>query len=68
MTEMVASVNPGVASPEVIEERWLQSLALFELWTGIWADNPDIARRAGTRVEELMLPLEAVQKRYLAGW
>ncbi len=60
------------AAPEItaqlIEERWLKSLALFELWTDLWAQSPEIAQRSGSRVEELMLPLEVVQQRYLSRW
>lgn len=51
-------------TPEQIEARWQQSLALFELWTGIWAEQPELARRVGRRVEELMMPIDAVQARY----
>jgi hypothetical protein len=53
-----------VPSAEEVEQRWQQSLAQFELWTQIWVKNPELAKRAGTRVEELMMPLEAVRERY----
>lgn len=60
----------GHSSPtaEVVSERWLQSLAQFELWTQIWLENPEITKRAGVRVEELMMPLKEVQDRYANGW
>ena len=51
-----------------IEQRWQQSLAQFELWTQIWAENPDIAKRSGARVEELMMPIDAVRQRYAKSW
>ena len=54
----------SVPSAEVIQERWLNILAQFELWTQIWAANPELAIQAGTRVEELMMPIDAVQARY----
>ncbi len=63
MTDVAAA-----PSAELIEARWQQSLALFELWTRIWAEQPEIALRAGPRVEELMMPIDAVQRRYAARW
>ena len=54
----------GVPAAEVLQERWLNILAQFELWTQIWAANPELAKQAGSRVEELMMPIEAVQARY----
>lgn len=56
----------GVPAAEVLQERWLNILAQFELWTQIWAANPELAKQAGTRVEELMMPLERVHARYAA--
>ncbi len=54
----------SVPAAEVIQERWLNILEQFELWTQIWAANPELAKQAGSRVEELMMPIEAVQARY----
>jgi hypothetical protein len=54
----------AVPSAQVLEERWQQSLAQFELWTEIWRDNPELARQAGKRVQELMLPLADIHLRY----
>ena len=53
---------------EILNERWINSLAQFELWTGIWSANPQLARSAGVRVEELMMPIEEVQHRYAKNW
>jgi hypothetical protein len=55
-------------SAEVVEARWQQSLALFELWTQLWAEQPSIAERAGVRVQELMSTIETVQRRYADVW
>jgi hypothetical protein len=54
----------SVPAADVLQERWLNVLAQFELWTQIWADNPELAKKAGARVEELMMPIEAVHSRY----
>ena len=54
-----------VPTAQQIDERWQQSLAQFELWTQIWRDNPELAKQAGKRVQELMMPLSEVQQRYL---
>lgn len=50
----------------LMDARWQQALAQFELWVSIWAENPQAARNAGPRVEELMMPLGQVQERYRA--
>ncbi len=55
----------SVPTAQQTEERWQQSLAQFELWTQIWRDNPELAKQAGKRVQELMMPLSEVQQRYL---
>ncbi len=54
-----------VPTAQQLDERWQQSLAQFELWTQIWRDNPELAKQAGKRVQELMMPLSEVQERYL---
>ena len=63
--------TPGAFSAltaDIVNERWICALAQFELWTSIWSDNPQLARNAGVRVEELMMPIEAVQHRYAKNW
>jgi hypothetical protein len=57
-----------VPSAQELDQRWQQSLAQFELWTGIWKSNPELAKQAGSRVQELMLPLEDVQRKYAKSW
>ena len=64
---IVQKVLPSLTA-EIVNERWMNALAQFELWTSIWADNPQLAKRTGARVEELMMPLEAVQQRYAKHW
>ena len=61
---MISPSNPAPPTADQVQERWLSALAQFELWTQIWAANPELAKKAGSRVEELMMPLEAVQLRY----
>ncbi|MES2941446.1 MAG: hypothetical protein V4772_01100 [Pseudomonadota bacterium] len=45
--------------------RWHQSLQLVSTFTEIWIQNPQLAKQAGRRVEEFVLPLVEVQKRHL---
>jgi hypothetical protein len=53
-----------VPTAEQLQQRWEQSLAQFEMWTQIWRDNPQLAKQAGKRVEELLMPIAQVQARY----
>jgi hypothetical protein len=53
-----------VPTAEQLQERWEQSLAQFEMWTQIWRDNQQLAKQAGKRVEELLMPIAQVQARY----
>ncbi|NJS36843.1 MAG: hypothetical protein HC765_11190 [Brachymonas sp.] len=57
----------GISVPTAaqLQQRWEQSLAQFEMWALIWRDNPQIAKQAGARVEELLMPLAQVQARYV---
>jgi hypothetical protein len=57
-----------VPTAQELDQRWQQSLAQFEVWTEIWKNNPELAKQAGRRVQELMLPIEAVQQRYAKSW
>lgn len=52
-----------VPTSEQLQQRWEQSLAQFEMWTQIWRDNPQLAKQAGKRVEELLMPIAQVQAR-----
>jgi hypothetical protein len=51
-----------IPSKAILDERWQKSLAMFEMWTQIWLDNPSVLAKAGQKVRELMMPLEAVQQ------
>ncbi len=44
--------------------RWEQTLALATTFTQIWLANPKLAKQAGRRVEEFVMPLAEVQKRH----
>ncbi|MFN0041545.1 MAG: hypothetical protein ACKVP2_18690 [Burkholderiales bacterium] len=44
--------------------RWEQSLALVTTFTQIWMSNPLLAKQAGRKVEEFVMPLFEVQKRH----
>jgi hypothetical protein len=57
-----------VPSAEEIDQRWQQSLAQFEMWTQIWKDNPQLAKQAGQRIQELMMPIADVQRIYAQKW
>ncbi|RYX95850.1 MAG: hypothetical protein EOO28_10610 [Comamonadaceae bacterium] len=46
-------------------ERWEQSLQLLDTFTQIWLDNPKLARQAGSRVQEFVMPLEEARERHL---
>ena len=45
-------------------KRWEQSLALVTTFTQIWMSNPLLAKQAGRKVEEFVMPLVEVQKRH----
>lgn len=68
---MSEAETPGVLTvptADIVNERWISALAQFELWTGIWSENPQLAKGSGVRAEELMMPLELVQQRYAKNW
>ena len=66
MTErpLTGQTTKSAPDPEALHDRWLSILAQFDLWTQIWAANPELAKQAGSRVEELMMPIEAARVRY----
>lgn len=45
--------------------RWEQSLELTTAFAQIWLANPQLAKQAGRRVEEFVMPLVEVQKRHI---
>ena len=57
--------TPRVISAEDANFRWEQALALYSTFTEIWINNPKLAKQAGRRVQELVMPLEEVQQRHL---
>ena len=44
--------------------RWQQSLELCTTFAQIWIQNPQLAKQAGRRVEEYVMPLSEVQRRH----
>ena len=51
--------------PETALARWEQGQALTQLFTEIWLSNPALAKKAGLRVQEFVMPLAEVQRRHL---
>jgi hypothetical protein len=45
--------------------RWQQSLQLYSTFAEIWIQNPQLAKQAGRRVQELVMPLVDVQRLHL---
>lgn len=56
------SKSKHTISAEEASLRWDQSLALISTFTEIWLDNPQLARQAGRRVQEFVMPLAEVQR------
>lgn len=54
--------DSSLPSKAMLDERWQKSLAMFEMWTQIWSDNPSVLARANQKVRELMMPLEQVRQ------
>lgn len=50
---------------QVAAVRWEQALALATTFTQIWLANPKLAKQAGRRAEEFVMPLAEVQKRHV---
>ena len=55
------NLSPKVISAQDASFRWEQALALYSTFTEIWVSNPQLAKQAGRRVEELMMPIDQVQ-------
>ena len=56
--------SPGAIPRDVAQQRLQQALALMEFFVAVWSSNPALARQAGRRVEEFMLPRDEVQRRH----
>lgn len=64
MSEMKYS-TPKLISAQDAYHRWEQALALYSTFTEIWISNPQLAKQAGCRVQELMMPIDQVQQLHL---
>jgi hypothetical protein len=54
-----ALITAGMAA-----QRFAQGMGLLDIFTKIWIENPMLAKQAGRKVEEFILPLEEVQRRH----
>jgi hypothetical protein len=57
----VKNLSRKVISAQDANLRWEQALALYSTFTEIWISNPQLAKQAGRRVQELMMPIDQVQ-------
>ena len=55
-------LSPKIISAQDANLRWEQALALYSTFTEIWISNPQLAKQAGRRVQELMMPIDQVQQ------
>jgi hypothetical protein len=59
------SDEPPVSIPrEIAEARLAQALALADFMAAAWSANPRLARQAGRKAEEFMMPRDEVQRRH----
>ena len=54
-----------VISSQDANLRWQQSIELYSTFTEIWIHNPQLAKQAGRRVQELVLSIAEVQQRHV---
>ena len=64
MSELVRTHSRTITAQDA-NIRWQQSLELYSTFAQIWIQNPQLAKQAGRRVEEFVMPLVEVQKRHL---
>lgn len=64
MSELVRT-HSRIITAQDANIRWQQSLELYSTFAQIWIQNPQLAKQAGRRVEEFVMPLVEVQKRHL---
>jgi len=57
--DSMAVITAGMAA-----QRFAQGMGLLDVFTRIWIANPTLAKQAGRKVEEFILPLEEVQRRH----
>ena len=60
-----AYLLPKNISADDANSRWEQSLALYLTFTEIWINNPKLAKQAGRRVKELVMPIAEVRQLHL---
>lgn len=58
-------IHSRTISAQDAAARWQQSLELCSTFAQIWIENPQLAKQAGRRVEEFVMPLAEVRKRHL---
>ena len=58
-------LSPKNISAEDANCRWEQAIALYLTFTEIWINNPKLAKQAGRRVKELVMPIAEVQQLHL---
>jgi hypothetical protein len=56
------TIRRKVISEQDANLRWEQALALYTTFTEMWISNPQLAKQAGRRVQELMMPIDQVQQ------
>lgn len=64
MPEVMKAFSTTISAHDA-DIRWKQSLALYSTFAEIWIKNPQLAKQAGRRVQELVMPLVEVQRRHL---
>ena len=52
-------------SPQLAALRCEQGMALTALFSETWLSNPQLAKQAGRRIQEFVMPLSAVQQLHL---
>lgn len=57
---------PNNIDPQTAAIRWEQGLALTQVFTEIWLNDPMLAKKAGTRIQEFVMPRAEVQRRHLS--
>ena len=61
MSEVIKITSKFITAHDA-NVRWQQSLELYSTFAEIWVQNPQLAKQAGRRVQELVMPLADVQQ------
>lgn len=64
MSDVMKSSSTVISASDA-DTRWRQSLELYSTFAEIRINNPKIAKQAGQRVQELVMPVVEVQRRHL---